>query len=101
MIAPKPHPKVFTRPKRLAPRRQAVTIGIGFKCIDGVVLAADQQVTWGESHKSYERKFRSHSSGDEWNASFTFSGSPVLFKSFNDKFGESMALLLAVRGVSS
>jgi hypothetical protein len=70
-----------------------VTIGIGFKCIDGIVLAADQQVTWRDSHKSYERKLCGHSSGKEWNATFTYAGSPVLWKSFNDKFGEAMALL--------
>jgi hypothetical protein len=70
-----------------------VTIGIGFKCNDGIVLAADQEVRWEDSHKSYERKLRSHSSGDEWNATFTYAGSPVLWKSFNDKFGEAMALL--------
>jgi hypothetical protein len=70
-----------------------VTIGVGFKCIDGVVLAADQQVTWEDSHKSHERKLRGHSRGDKWNATFAYSGSPVLWKSFNDKFGEAMDLL--------
>jgi 20S proteasome alpha/beta subunit len=90
---PKPHTKVFPSPKkRLALRSKAVTIGIGFRCRDGIVLAADQQVTWEDSHKAYECKFRCHFS-DGWNVAFTYAGSPVLWKSFNDKFGEAMNLL--------
>ena len=92
---PKPRIQVFPLPRRLPRRGMAVTIGIGFRCINGIVLAADQQVTWRDSHKSYERKLRGHSSGKEWNATFTYAGSPVLWKSFNDKFGEAMALLPA------
>lgn len=70
-----------------------MTIGVGFKCIDGIVLAADQQVTWKDSHKFNESKLRGHSSGGEWNATFTYAGNPVLWQSFNDKFGETMAML--------
>ncbi len=93
MIAPKPHRELFPSSKRrLALRSKVVTIGIGFRCRDGIVLSADQQVTWGDSHKAYERKLRCHSS-DGWNAAFTYAGSPVLWNSFNDKFGEAMKLL--------
>ena len=92
MIAPKPRRQLSPSPKRLALRRQVVTIGIGFRCRDGIVLAADQQITWEDSHKAFERKLRSHFS-EGWNATFTYAGSPILWKSFNDKFGEAIALL--------
>lgn len=92
MIAPKPRIQVAPRPNRLAIGSRAATIGIGFRCRDGVVLAADQQVTWGSSHKAYERKLCNHYSHG-WDAAFTYAGSPVLWKSFNDKFGEAMKLL--------
>lgn len=47
MIAPKPH--VFHRPKpsRL-PERKAVTIALGFRCIDGIVLCTDTEMSKGD-----------------------------------------------------
>lgn len=90
---PKPHPRIIPRPqpKRL-PKRKAVTIGIGFKCSNGIVLAADTQVTWEGSHKDYECKLYPHRQ-HEWTVVFTFSGSPSLMKSFDGKFGEAIAYL--------
>jgi 20S proteasome alpha/beta subunit len=38
------------------PQRKAVTIGIGFSCCDGVVLAADRQVTVTGYFKDHEAK---------------------------------------------
>jgi hypothetical protein len=94
-MMPKPRIEVSSLPKQVQRREKAVTIGVGFKCIDGIVLAADQQVTWKDSHKFNERKLRGHSSGGEWNATFTYAGNPVLWQSFNDKFGDAMAMLPA------
>lgn len=62
-----------------------MTIGIGFECVDGVVLCADNQITFYQSHKYYERKIYHHQ-GDGWAAAFTYSGNPNLMKAFNDKF---------------
>jgi len=98
MIAPKPQRELFTRLKRPPARRKpAVTIAIGFKCSDGVVLAADTQITWQDSHKYYERKLRPHFDETRtWNATFTFAGDPALWKSFNEKFRDAMALTQTV-----
>jgi hypothetical protein len=68
-----------------------VTIGIGFKCINGIVLAADTQVTLQDSHKYYECKLYPHKQ-DEWTVVFTFAGDPMLMKSFDGKFKDAMKL---------
>lgn len=71
-----------------------MTIGIGFLCEDGIVLCADNQITWPGSHKYYECKLYPHSMAG-WLVVMTFSGSPELMKSFNGKFRDSMALMAA------
>ncbi len=37
-------------------RAISMTIGIGIKCTDGVVLSSDTQITFPGSHKYYESK---------------------------------------------
>ena len=76
-----------------------MTIGIGFLCETGIVLCADNQITWPESHKYYECKLYPHATAD-WTVAMTFSGSPELMKSFNGKFRDSMALMPAPYTVS-
>src|ERR1039458_9611374 len=91
MLAAKPllyEVPICPKPKRL-PVRKAVTIGVGFRCVDGIVLCADNQITWQGSHKAYECKIRQHRT-DEWTLVNTFSGDPEVFKSFNEKFDEAM-----------
>jgi hypothetical protein len=66
-----------------------VTIGVGFLCEDGIVLCADNQITWPESHKYYECKIYPHGN-DEWSMVNTFAGDPDLAKSFNGKFKDAM-----------
>src|SRR5208337_2942352 len=93
MIAVEPPIGVLARkriPKRL-PERKAVTIGIGFKCKDGVVLCADQQITWSGGHKYYENKIYPLQT-DEYTVAFTFAGNPNLMKSFKGKFDAAMKL---------
>ena len=69
-----------------------MTIGIGFKCSDGIVLAAHTQLTAGDSHKIYECKMQPHYT-DEANVTFAFAGDRVLWKSFNDKFDDALGLV--------
>lgn len=76
-----------------------MTIGIGFLCEDGIVLCADNQITWPESHKYYECKLYPHGTAG-WTVAMTFSGSPELMKSFNGKLRDSMALMPAPYTVS-
>lgn len=71
-----------------------MTIGVGFRCEDGIVLCADNQITWPQSHKFYERKLYQHRT-QEWTMVNTFAGDPELVKSFNDKFDEAIRLLPA------
>jgi len=66
-----------------------VTIGVGFECRDGVVLCADEQITWPGSHKHYENKIYLH----RWSGctvAFTFAGDPDLMRSFDGKFEAAM-----------
>lgn len=78
------------KPKRLKKRAKAVTIGIGFQCVDGVVLCADQQITFPQSHKYHECKIFKHS-GKGWNVAFSYAGDPNLMKAINDKFPVAVA----------
>jgi 20S proteasome alpha/beta subunit len=56
-MTPKPLPRIFTQPKlNRLPERKAVTIGIGFHCRDGVVIAADQQQTSEGFFKTHSTK---------------------------------------------
>jgi len=71
-----------------------VTIGIGFLCEDGIVLCADNQITWPQSHKDYECKIYRHGDAD-WSMISTFSGDPDLVKSFNGKFKDAMSKVAA------
>ena len=67
-----------------------MTIGVGFLCEDGIVLCADNQITWPQSHKYYECKIYEHRT-NEWSMLNTFSGDPDLVKSFNGKFRDAMS----------
>jgi hypothetical protein len=71
------------------PRGKAVTIGVGFRCDDEIVICADNQITWPQSHKYYECKIYPHRT-DDWTLVNTFSGDPELVKAFNERFGEAM-----------
>jgi hypothetical protein len=63
-----------------------VTIGIGFKCIDGIVICADTQITVPESHTYYAPKIWDDRDPDNrWSLVFTYAGSPDLMDSFKDK----------------
>jgi hypothetical protein len=72
-------------PQRL-PKGRAVSIGIAFRCSDGIVVCADTQITW-QRHKDYERKVY-HLSGIDWTMASVYAGNPHLMKSFFVKFVE-------------
>ena len=66
-----------------------MTIGVGFKCVNGIVLGADTQITWPGNHKYYENKIFARSEGlsdNPWSVAFTYAGNPNLAKSFHAKF---------------
>jgi hypothetical protein len=57
-IPPRPRiipPKLPSKPKRL-PKRGSMTIAVGFRCVDGIVLCADTQETRGEYIKKKQPK---------------------------------------------
>jgi hypothetical protein len=87
-MIPKP-PFPTPTPLRL-PRGKAVTIGIGCLCEQGILLAADTQITFPESHKYYECKIYYHGVAGEWATGFTFAGSPAVMKRFDSEFKRLM-----------
>src|SRR5271167_4782076 len=90
----RPHSTPARRPTE-RPRKKAakaVTIGVGFLCSNGIVLCADNQITWPQFHKYYECKIYPHST-PEWATVFTFAGNPSLMKSFDGKFEGAMRLV--------
>lgn len=90
----RPLPYQRLKPKERPLRGKAVTIGIGFLCQDGIVLCADNQITWPQSHKAYECKIYLHFT-DEWWMVNTFAGDVDLVKSFNGKFEDAMTKISA------
>ncbi len=66
-----------------------MTIGIGFSCADGIVLVADQQISYGAYFKKYECKIFTHNTSD-WAIGMTYSGDPELMKIVDEKFTEAM-----------
>ena len=63
-----------------------MTIGIGFKCVDGIVICADTQITVEGSHTFYAPKVWDYREPDDkWSVVFTYAGSVDLMDSFKDK----------------
>lgn len=84
-----PYPRLI---ERRLPQVKAVTIGVGFKCVNGVVLCFDTQLAWEGSHKGYKRKIYTHS-GNGWTAAFSFAGLRDLMESFDEKFDSAMSAM--------
>lgn len=91
MMRPKPHRGQY-KIERLR-ERKAVTIALGFTCIDGVVLAADRQIT-KEGGLKYEQDkilFGGTISGDmKVDFALAYAGSPDLAKNLLDQIGLSV-----------
>jgi hypothetical protein len=81
---PKPH-CLPTLNERL-PERKAVTIAMGFRCMDGVVLCADQQIGAEGWHKFHETKmFPICSAEPAYSIMLTYAGHPNVMKTFHQK----------------
>jgi hypothetical protein len=94
MNALKPLPSLSVIPSqtRRLPGATAVTIGIGFQCVDGVVLCADTQITAFPSYKKHECKLYKHV-GKGWSVAFAFAGNSNLMKAFDAKFAEGVTTI--------
>jgi hypothetical protein len=69
-----PEPRILsTLRKRLSGRREAVTIALGFKCVDGIVLCADSLVVKGDRLGFYEAKLH-YIHGPSWSVVTVYSG---------------------------
>lgn len=79
----RPKPKYPPKPQ-LLPRRRAVTIVVGFRCVDGIVICADQQVTASGAFKYHEPKI-SKEDFDNFTAVFSYAGSPEQANEVHDK----------------
>jgi len=66
-----------------------MTIAIGMLCSDGIVLAADRQLTREDGHKYQEQKIFPIDGGD-WKAVLTYSGSPDFVKEVQQKLVSSL-----------
>lgn len=88
MIRPKPHRGQY-KIERLR-ERKAVTIALGFTCVDGVVLAADRQIT-KEGGLKYEQDkiLFGGTIGGNMTVDFAlaYAGSPDLAKNLLDQIG--------------
>jgi len=83
-------PKPQTKKNRRFPERKSVTIGFGCLCEDGVLLAADTQLTAAGYHKSYARKIEELHGDGFVDAAVTYAGSPVFASDFGDSLLEKI-----------
>lgn len=82
---PRPVRKLYILPKK---RGRAVTISLGIRTRDGVVLCSDQQITALGFHKYYEVKFR-ELKGNGWGIVFNYADPDMmnlLFQTVEDHF---------------
>lgn len=66
------------------PRGKAVTIVVGFRCTNGIVMCADRQVTGHGAFKYHEPKI-SAEQFDTFTALFGYAGDPSLAREVHDK----------------
>src|ERR1700674_33374 len=86
LLKPLQRPIVPHLKRERLPKGRAVSIGIAFRCSDGIVVCADTQITW-QRHKDYESKVN-YLSGIDWTMASVYAGNPHLMKSFFAKFIE-------------
>src|SRR6266852_9137771 len=77
-ILPKPEKKHF----RIKGR--AMTICAAIRCADGIVLAADREITRGDT-KYYETKLFTVNNSPEWSITFGYAGHPDFAKTIYNK----------------
>ncbi len=66
-----------------------MTIVAGFRCKDGLVICADQQISLEHHHKYYERKIFIEE-GAGWVVAMGYSGSPSLAKEAREKIAKAL-----------
>lgn len=78
MMRTKPPVIIKPKPERL-PRVKAVTIAVGMVCQNGVVIAADSQVSVPDYYKYHESKIH-YTEGEDWALLFAYAGDPGLYQ---------------------
>lgn len=73
----RPVPRPLAKPK-------AVSIGLGIRCTDGIVLCADRQFTAPNGFKYHEKKIVIEE-GSGWSLAFVYAGLPGLLKEAKEK----------------
>jgi len=74
-------------------RSKAMTIAVGFRCVDGVVLCADTQMTNRVSGMKYnDEKIHTINNFGEtnWTVAMVYSGDPNILKSFYEKVRKTL-----------
>jgi hypothetical protein len=85
-------PKPYIQPDKR--EKKAMTIALGFFCMDGVVLCSDSQVTTPGHMKYHESKIRAVSWMSEeanWTVGLTYSGDPDVMRSLFDKMNDALS----------
>jgi 20S proteasome alpha/beta subunit len=66
-----------------------MTIALGMCCTDGIVIAADSQITRPDYYKYYESKV-SYTEGKDWALLFGYADSPGLYKEAREKIARKL-----------
>src|SRR5208282_3434119 len=88
---PNRSPKPYILPNKR--ETKAMTIALGFPCIDGIVLCSDSQVTTPGAMKYHESKIHTVAwmgEGVEWTVGLTYSGNPDVMKSLFEKMSDAL-----------
>jgi 20S proteasome alpha/beta subunit len=89
----RPHPYPHVRPnKDELVEKKAVTIVVGFRCSDGIVICADRQITASGAFKYHQTKISSEEF-DTFTAVFAYAGLPGIAKEVHDKIASLLRQL--------
>jgi 20S proteasome alpha/beta subunit len=80
-------------------RRHVMTIVLGFRCTDGVIICADQQITAPGAFKYHQTKIKVEHF-DSFAAVFAYSGLPGLALEVHDKIANTLRKMSADQPVS-
>jgi len=73
---------------RRAYKGKPMTVALGFRCEDGIVLCADTQITKEGALKYYQKKTFLVEGSDRWSVGFTYSGNPDVMDLVIEKMRE-------------
>jgi 20S proteasome alpha/beta subunit len=93
---PKQPTKPYIRPERKQERKRPMTIALGIRTPDGIVLCSDSQLTVPQQMKYYDQKIRAFWNGEDWSLALTYSGDPERMQRICESMEKSLRSALEI-----